>query len=213
MKIKSIILAGIASLAFALPVAADQVIQDNLRVDGYINSRGGIVSASTQLLTGTPASTSIAKSSNSCNVPATISTDGTDTTPVATTFYYAQTLVSGNAVVTGVSVFNGTVASGNIKVGLARFDGTIIATSASTAMSGTDAYQAVAFTAPIIVSGPATYYILLFVDNTTARFNTHTLAGTCTTGTVTTQVYATGFTNFTPATTFTTAVGPIGSLY
>ena len=144
--------------------------------------------------------------------PAMASTDGTDATPVITEVYYAEIYIGSNATLTGIKNFNGSVASGNIKVGLANSSGVIVATSASTAMSGTDAYQTVPFTATYAAVGPATYYALLFVDNTTARFNTHTLGG-FSAGKVTGQTYATGFTDFTPASTFTTALGPIQTLY
>lgn len=145
-------------------------------------------------------------------MPARVSTDGTDATPVTTEVYIAEIFVPANATLTGLAVFNGSVASGNIKVGLANSAGAIVATSASTAMSGTDAYQKVAFTSTYAAVGPATYYALLFVDNTTARFNTHTL-GTFGAAKQTGQTYATGFTAITPPTTFTTALGPIASLY
>jgi len=145
-------------------------------------------------------------------VPAQVSTAGTDATPVVTEFYIAEMFVPANMLVTGIANFNGSVASGNIKVGIADSTGKVLATSASTAMSGTDAYQRVPFTAPIVLRGPATYFALLFVDNTTARFNTHT-AGNFATGKATSQVYATGFTTITPPSTFTTALGPIASLY
>lgn len=146
------------------------------------------------------------------NAPPQVSTDGTDATPVTTEFYYAEVFVPCNMTVTGFGNMNGSVASGNIKVGLANSSGVIVATSASTAMSGTDAYQRVAFTSTYAAKGPATYYALLFVDNNTARVNTHTF-GNFSAGKVTSQVYATGFTDFTPASTFTTALGPIGDLY
>ncbi len=205
MKMFKTIFMGIAALVAATSfVVADQRIQDNLLVDGTFRADDGILPADN--------SNVAVKSVNSCGVPAQVSTAGTDATPVATTFYYAQIYVPARVTVTGVSVFNGTVASGNIKVGLADSTGAIIATSASTTMSGTDAYQAVPFVTPVTIR-EGTYYILEFIDNTTARVNMHTLAGTCVTGTVATQVFATGFTAFTPATSFTTAVGPIGSLY
>lgn len=144
--------------------------------------------------------------------PAMAAADGTDATPVATEFYWAQVNLRGNSTVTGVAHFNGSVASGNIKVGLADSSGNILATSVSTAMSGTDTYQKVPFTAPYAAKGPATYYVVLFVDNGTARVNTHVVGGFIT-GKKTGEVYATGFTAFTPGTTFTTALGPIATLY
>jgi hypothetical protein len=199
---RSIAFAAIAAFAFT-PVIADQRIQDNLVVDGTVTANDGVASGFTQN----------GRLVASCGVPAQVSTAGTDSTPVVTEVYIAQVFVPVNMTVTGVSVFNGTVASGNIKVGLADSTGAVIATSASTAMSGTDAYQAVPFTATKDLQGPQTYYILQMVDNTTARINTHTLAGNCGASKQTGQVYATGFTTITPPTTFTTALGPIGSLY
>ena len=144
--------------------------------------------------------------------PAQVSTDGTDATPVVTEVYIAEVFVPANMTLTGVALMNGSVASGNIKLGLANSAGAVVATSASTAMSGTDAYQRVPFTSAYAAKGPATYYVLLFVDNTTARFNTHTF-GNFGAAKQTGQVYATGFTTITPPTTFTTALGPIASLY
>lgn len=165
------------------------------------------------LSTLTPAGQSVSpRNFHTGNSPAKVSTDGTDSTPVITEVYIAEVFVPADCSITGVANFNGSVASGNIKVGLADSTGAIVATSASTAMSGTDAYQRVAFTAPYAAQGPATYFVLLFVDNNTARVNTHTI-GNFGAAKQTGQVYATGFTAITPATTFTTALGPIASLY
>src|SRR5580765_8456698 len=69
---------------------------------------------------------------HSGGIPAQVSTDGTDTTPVITQVYIAQMYIPANMTVTGVAQMNGTVASGNIKVGLANSAGAVVATSAST---------------------------------------------------------------------------------
>lgn len=147
-----------------------------------------------------------------CANPAKVSTDGTDATPVITEVYIGELSAPATTSATGLAVMNGSVASGNIKVGLANSAGTVVATSASTAMSGTDTYQLIPFTAPVTLTGPATYYALEFIDNTTARYNTLTF-GTCGAAKQTGQTYATGFTTITPPTTFTTALGPIANLY
>ena len=144
--------------------------------------------------------------------PAIATTSGTDATPVATEVYIGEVIVLCNQTLTGVAVFNGTVASGNMKVGLADSAGAIVATSASTAMSGTAAFQRVPFTATYAAKGPATYHVLQFLDNATARIRTHTV-GNFGASKQTGQTYATGFTTITPPTTFTTALGPIASLY
>jgi len=144
-------------------------------------------------------------------VPA-VSTDFTDSTPAATSFYYGECFIPSNMTVTGVGVFQGSVSSGNMKVGLFDSTGAVVATSASTACSGTDAYQKIAFTAPYSAVGPATYYIGTMYDNATARYNAPPL-GVFAAAEVTGQVYATGFTAITPATTFTANKCAIASLY
>jgi hypothetical protein len=144
------------------------------------------------------------------DMPARVSTDGTDTTPVITEQYMAECRVPFLTTVTGIAVFNGSVASGNISVGLYDANGYLLGKSASTAMSGTDAYQKVDLAAAVDVPA-GTYYVALQVDNTTARFNTHTL-GTFGAGKITSGTYGT-FIKVTPPTTFTTALGPIASLY
>lgn len=144
--------------------------------------------------------------------PASAAADGTDATPVNTEVYIAEVFVPANATLTGAAVFNGSVASGNLKVGLANSSGVVVATSASTTMSGTDAYQRVPFTGTYAAVGPATYYVLEFVDNNTARINTH-VVGNFGAAKQTGQTYSTGFTTITAPSTFTTALGPIASLY
>jgi hypothetical protein len=136
----------------------------------------------------------------------------TDQTPVNTEVYIAEVFVPANATITGVALFNGSVASGNVKVGLANSSGANVATSASTAVSGTTAYQRVPFTGTYAAKGPATYYVESFYDNNTVRGTTHTV-GDCGASKQTGQTYATGFTTVTPPTTFTTALGPVASLY
>lgn len=181
----------------------------------YLKDSSGNIYQIPSSLNGVPAAGGFsisAKLFHTGGVPATASTSGTDATPVITEVYIAEVFVPANVTLTGVSVMNGSAVSGNLKVGLANSAGAVVATSASTAQSGTDAYQRVPFTSTYAAKGPATYYVLLFIDNTTARFNTHTF-GDFGAAKQTGQVYATGFTAITPPTTFTTALGPIASLY
>lgn len=136
----------------------------------------------------------------------------TSQTPVTTEFYFAEVFVPANCTATGVAIYNSATISGNVKVGLANSGGTNVATSASTAMSGTTAYQLVPFTGTYAAVGPATYYIEVFYDNNTVRPNTYT-AGSFGVSKATGQTYATGFTAITAPSTFTTALGPVASLY
>ena len=150
---------------------------------------------------------------NTCGTGGNAATGAfTDQTPVSTEFYVAEVMVPANVTVTGVAVFNGSVASGNMKVGLANSSGVNVATSASTAVSGTSAYQRVAFTGTYAAVGPATYYVEVFYDNNTTRANAFTV-GNCGVSKATGQTFATGFTTVTPPTTFTSAIGPVAALY
>lgn len=142
--------------------------------------------------------------------PAKVSTEGTDATPVITETYICAVYVPEGCTLTGIRVMNGSVASGNIKLGLADSTGAVVASTASTAMSGTDAYQQVAFSSTYAAT-QGTYFVLLQIDNTTARMNMHTF-GSFPASKKTSETYGT-FTTITPPTTFTTAVGPIATLY
>lgn len=144
------------------------------------------------------------------NQPAKVSTDGTDSTPVITETYIAQVDVPHACTVTGIAAFNGSVASGNVKYAIADSLGTVLGSTASTAMAGTDAYQRVALSATLDLVG-GTYFILQQIDNTTARVNSHTL-GNGGASKKTGETYGT-FTAITPPTTFTANLGPIASLY
>ncbi len=149
---------------------------------------------------------------NAGSTSAVLAADGNNSTPVITEVYISEIFVPCNMLVTGVAVFNGSDVTGNIKVGLGSTAGAVLATSASTAGSGTDAYQLVPFTATYSALGPHIYYILTMYSSGTARYNTFAV-GKHGVGVQTGQVYATGFTAFTPPTTFTTVVGNICGLY
>lgn len=139
------------------------------------------------------------------------STDGNDTTPSITETYIAEVFVAANCTVTGVSVFNGSAAAGNLKVGIATSSGAVLASSASTAASGTDAYQDIALSASTTLYGPATYFVLLQCSSTSHRFNSHVF-GRFRTGKKTGETFGT-LTTITPPTTFTANQGPIATLY
>lgn len=143
-------------------------------------------------------------------VPVKASTDGTDSTPVITETYIAEVEVAVGARVTGFANFNGSVASGNLKAILYNSAGAVIASSASTAMSGTDAFQRIPFAAPINLR-PGRYFVGLQINNTTARVNMHPI-GNFAAFKKTGEVYGTA-TAITPVSTFTANVGPMGGLY
>jgi len=154
--------------------------------------------------------TSVRCTGHTGGVPVKASTDGTNATPVITETYIAEVYVPAQAKVTGFANFNGSVASGNLKAILYNLSGVVVAQSASTAMSGTDAFQRIPFTAPVVIP-PGRYYVGIQVDNTTARINTHPI-GNFGASKKTGEVYGTA-TTITPPTTFTADLGPMGDLY
>lgn len=142
------------------------------------------------------------------DIPAQVSTDGTDATPAVTSIYLAEFYVPDNVTTTGVALFNGSVAAGNITVGIFNSLGHLHAASTSIAMAGTDAYQLLPLAATLT---PGTYYVGVQFDNVAARFNTH-IIGAFGAGEVTGQTYG-SMSVVVPPTTFTTGKGPIASLY
>jgi hypothetical protein len=138
--------------------------------------------------------------------------DGTDATPVVTETYIVEVMVPMPMLITGVALFNGSVAAGNIRLALYNKAGTSrLALSASTLMVGTDDYQRIPFAAAY-QAAPGTYYVAVQYDDITARYNTHTI-GNFGASKATGTVYGTLPTTITPPTTFTTALGPMGGLY
>lgn len=159
-----------------------------------------------------------------------VSTDFTNATPVITELYVAEIFVPASCAVTGINVFNGSDVTNNTKVGLYDVGGTLLASSVTTAGSGTDAFQKIPFayeflssatgaktawSTPLVLSG-GTYYIASMFDGTTTRYNTHTI-GSFGAGKITGLTYATAMDTaaltIAPPTTFTTALGPVAALY
>jgi hypothetical protein len=195
--------AGLTGLAFAANIGPYSGPMDYSQLQVYLN----------QLIAAMNPPGQSPRNVSTCGEAGNADAAGyTNQTPVITEVYIAEVTVPVNMTVTGVAIFNGTVASGNVKVGLANALGVNVATSASTASSGTASYQLVPFTSTYVATGPATYYIETFYDNTTVRPQALTV-GSCGAAKQTGQTYATGFTTITPPTTFTTALGPVANLY
>lgn len=146
-------------------------------------------------------------------------TDGTDTTPATTETYIAEFFIPLRTLITGVALMNGSAVAGNIFVGLARSDGSLVVdpvtgvalTSGAVAQSGTAAYQRIPFSNTINLRGPENYYLLVQCSSTSARFRSHTV-GNFGAAKKTGETNGT-FTAITAPTTFTTALAPIASLY
>lgn len=155
--------------------------------------------------------------------PAVDSGAGNNSTPVITEIYLAEVLVTLPCRVQGIAVFNGSDVTDSVKCGLYNSRGVLLAATADTQCANADTYQRHAFatdgsnaTFTELQLRPGTYYIGCIYDGTTSRFNTHAV-GSFGAGKLTGHVYATAFNTtaltVTVPTTFTTALGPIASLY
>ena len=195
--------AGVVTLASTITVDGASTLTGAVTIAGITTPTGGLAAAG-----GFSVSPRLVHSGGT---PATAAADGTNSTPSVTETYIGEIFIPCNMTVTGIAVFNGTVVTGNMFLGLADSTGANVAVTASTAGSGTDAYQLVPFTSTYAALGPATYFITIQYNNTAARFNTHTV-GTFGAAKKTGDTFGT-FTTVTPPTTFTTALANIASLY
>lgn len=146
--------------------------------------------------------------------PPSVSTDMTDYTVVVTETIRAELFVPASVSSTGIALFNGSAVAGNVTAYLIDSTGAQIPNvkTASTALSGTDAYQRIPWSGgPYTIVGPATYWIAVQGNNTGGKINTHTI-GNFGADKQTGQVYGTLVAAAAP-TTFATAVGPVASLY
>jgi hypothetical protein len=146
--------------------------------------------------------------------PPAATADFSDYTVVVTETIRSEIFVDNNVSCTGVAIFNGSAVAGNVTCYLIDSTGTQVGSfvTASTAQSGTDAYQRIAWTGgPYTLKGPATYWIAVQGNNTGGKINTHTV-GNFGADKQTGTVYGTLTVAASP-TTFTTALGPVATLY
>lgn len=161
-----------------------------------------------EVATGNPSAAASPRLVHTGGKPAMLNSEGNDTTPSVTEMYLAEIYVPGNVTTTGVALFNGSAVAGNVTAALYDGAGKFLGASASTAQAGTDVYQLIPLALTLT---PGTYYVAAQFDSTSARFNSH-IFGTFGAGKLTGQTYGTLPTVTVPS-TFTTALGPIASLY
>lgn len=173
---------------------------------GALTATGGVAAAGG--FTATP------RNCHTGGNPPSVSTDFTDYTVVTTETIRSEVFVPSNCSCTGVALFNGSAVAGNVTAFLIDATGTQItgAVTASTAASGTDAFQRIPWTpGAITLKGPATYWVAVQGNNTGMKLNTHTI-GNFGADKQTSTVYGTLTVAASPS-TFTTALGPVASLY
>ncbi len=198
---------GAATMGSTLGVTGNATFSTNVTVTGNITA-GGTISQSGVVPTvfhsgGTAPFSGVAATSGATNASV-----------VTTDTYVAEVFIPANTTLTGISVLNGTAVAGHLNVGLADNTGTVVAKSATAVSgSGTSTYQQIPFTATYAATGPSKYYVLLQGDNTSGRFNAHTI-GNFGAFLVTSETYGTFVTTATYlTTTFTTAQGPVADTY
>lgn len=148
------------------------------------------------------------------NEPAIATTSGTNLDIVVTETYRAEIFVPATCSSTGIAVFNGTAVAGNLTAYLITSAGAQVGAvlTASTAASGTTAYQLIPWTGgPFNIVGPATYYLAVQGNNSGGDLRTHVL-GVGGADKQTSTVYGT-LTVAAAPTTFTTGLGVIATLY
>lgn len=150
--------------------------------------------------------------------------DYTHVHPVITEEYIAEVYVPMPTVINGIAVLNGDDVTGNRQLSIRDAYGNILALTASTAGSGTSVYQCIPIATTyqnnngtvITGSGPlrveaGTYFVTIQYSSATAYMFPHTL-GSFGAGKLTSQTYGTFVAAAMPV-TFTTALGPVASLY
>jgi len=139
-------------------------------------------------------------------------TSGTDATAVNTQTIICELFVPVNTTITGISWMGLTTSTGNVQFSLAFSTGVPIpaAQTASTATTGTAAYQKAAFVTPFVAKGPHKYFLLMqnSGSNHYRALNVGNFGAAVKTG----ETYGT-FTTVTPPTTFTADVCPVADTY
>lgn len=143
-------------------------------------------------------------------------TSGTDTACTNGTAYVGSIQVPGNMTITGISYLVGSVGgTDKVIVSLHDSSGALLANSAlaGTTVGTAAQVQAVDFTTPYAAKGPATYFVALTFNGTTAKFRSvpaHTQGGVI--GNGVTQTFGTAAA-FTAPTTFTADKVPVAFIY
>lgn len=143
--------------------------------------------------------------------------NATSATPAATSAYMSQIHVPHNQTATGIGVLNAaTVGTNKYIVVLFDSTGAVVANSALAGVttSGASVFQKVAFTAPLAITGPKTYWLAIYMNGTTDRYYAIPTLGQMggLAGEVTGQTFGT-VAAVTLPTTFTADKGPVAYLY
>jgi hypothetical protein len=146
--------------------------------------------------------------------PVALGSLGTSAVHVAGSVYVSELYLPEPETATGLAVLNGaTAATDDLIVALFSSTGAVVATSdlAGTLSAGANAFQAIAFTAPVALS-PGRYFIGVQCEGTTATTRRIAASTYLNAASVTVGVFGT-IAAITPPATTTATAGPIGYLY
>lgn len=101
----------------------------------------------------------------SAPIIAALASLGTSTSASANSLWISEIFIDRNVTLTGLGVLSAGVSAGNGIVALYDSAGTLLASSASTANSGTNAFQEFAFSATYAAIGPARYFGAYICNN------------------------------------------------
>jgi hypothetical protein len=144
-------------------------------------------------------------------------TNASSVTGSATVVYLTQLSIPYNMTLTGAAVLNAaTVGTNKWILALFNSSGTPIANTAlaGTTTSGASAFQPIAFTSTVAVTGPGTYWVGLYVNGTTDTYYSIPTLGQSEglAGSVSSQTFGT-VASVTLPTTFTAGVAPVVYVY
>jgi hypothetical protein len=138
-------------------------------VDGAVVPGAGIIPTRFEFYTTNLAGNLVASTGRSkflsAPIVTSIATMGLATSASANSLWIAEVFIDRTVLLTGIGILNGATVAGNSIVGLYDTSGNLIASSASTANSGTNAFQEFSFTSTITVKGPARYFISVIANN------------------------------------------------
>jgi hypothetical protein len=209
----ALIAQGLATAATGFPTQSSDLLPNTTRQT--LTSGGNVTTQASGAGISVPTAPQGARILPNTNIQAFASL-GTNTTMVAGTLYRSEIFVPHLATWTGIGILNGaTVGTDNALVALYDTNGVLITNSAvaGAVAAGANAFQNYAFLNTVTLT-PGRYFIAVQQNGTTATKRTHAAANGGNQMTASsTGTFGTVPTSFTPPTTFTADVGPIGWLY
>lgn len=101
----------------------------------------------------------------SAPIVTSIATIGLATSASANSLWISEVYIDRSMILTGIGVLNGATVAGNSIVGLYDTSGNLVASSGSTANSGTNAFQEIPFSVTYTAKGPGRYFIAVVSNN------------------------------------------------